>query len=157
MKKIIYLFTVVNILFSCNKLNIAPNSIIQDKDVFASKDGVAAYMADLYSYLPIEDFKYATGAANNEGDGGFNQFSFIQNLNNFTGEAHNREVGNEGNASDNTRYWGSAYVLIRNATYFINALPKYTANFTTAQVNGWLGEARFLRAYTYFALVKRYG
>lgn len=158
MKKILVLFTVVYVLASsCNKLNIPPNSIVQDKDVFSTPNGVKAYMADLYSYLPIEDFKYGTSAANNEGDGGFNQFSFIQNLNMFTGEEHNREVNSEGNASDNTRYWASAYILIRNATYFINTLPQYASTYSTAQVNSWLGEARFLRAYTYFALVKRYG
>lgn len=157
MKKIIYLFTVIYVLTSCNKLNIAPNSIIQNKDIYSTPAGIAAYMADLYSYLPIEDFKYATVSANSEGDGGFNQFSFIQNLNMFTGEEHNREVNNEGNASDNTRYWASAYTLIRNATVFINTLPQYASTYTPAQVNGWLGEARFMRAFTYFALVKRYG
>jgi len=157
MKKIFYLFTVLVILASCNKLNIQPNSIIQNNDIYSTPAGIQAYMADLYSYLPIEDFKYSTQASGSEGDGGFNQFSFIQNLNMFTGEEVNREVNSEGNASDNTRYWASAYTLIRNATIFINTLPQYKSNYTTAQVNAWLGEARFLRAYTYFALVKRYG
>jgi hypothetical protein len=36
-------------------------------------------------------------------------------------------------------------------------LPLFASNFSTAQVNGWLGEARFIRAVAYFALVKRYG
>jgi hypothetical protein len=159
MKKLICLFTILYLLTSCNKLNIAPNSIIQDKDIYTTPTGIQAYMAALYSYLPLEDFKYnpvlPAGAA--EGDGGFNQFRIIENLNNYTGESHNWEILNEANASDNTRYWAAAYVLIRNATIFINTMPNYASSYTTAQVNGWIGEARFLRACTYFALVKRYG
>jgi hypothetical protein len=157
MKKIIYLFTIIYVLASCNKLNIAPNSIIQDKDIYSTPSGIEAFMADLYSYLPIEDFKYNTIPVNAEGDGGFNQMRFIENLNNYTGELHNWEILSEANASDNTRYWAAAYVLIRNATDFINKVPTYSSIYTPAQVNGWIGEARFLRAFTYFALVKRYG
>ena len=39
----------------------------------------------------------------------------------------------------------------------METLPTYASNFSTAQVNSWQGEARFIRAVTYFALVKRYG
>ena len=52
-------------------------------------------------------------------------------------------------------YW--PYDDIRAVNYFIQTLPKYASNFTPDQVTNMLGEARFLRAYYYFALVKRYG
>ncbi|MDB5116516.1 MAG: Starch-binding associating with outer rane [Mucilaginibacter sp.] len=150
MKKIFYLFTILYMLSSCNKLNIAPNSIIQDNTIYNTADGIRAFMASLYTYLPIEDFRY------NE-PSGFGQFFYDQSLGMWTGELSERGVTSEGNASDNIGYWPDAYTLIRNATDFINKLPTYKAKYTTAQVNQWTGEARFLRAYTYYALVKRYG
>jgi hypothetical protein len=157
MKKKIYIVIVFFALFSCKKLDISPNSIIKDTDVFGTKDGVAAFMGSLYSYLPIEDFRYQT-TGGGAGKTGFGNFFYNQNLNMFTGELNNREVTSEGNASlSNNNYWSDAYVLIRNATDFINKLQTYKGNFTAAQISQWTGEARFLRAYTYFALVKRYG
>jgi len=47
--------------------------------------------------------------------------------------------------------------VIRDCDYFMQTLPSYAKNFTTAQVNAWLGEAYFVRGMTYFALVKRFG
>ncbi|RYD92673.1 MAG: RagB/SusD family nutrient uptake outer membrane protein, partial [Sphingobacteriales bacterium] len=43
------------------------------------------------------------------------------------------------------------------ANYFLETLPKYASTYTEAQINNWLGEAHFIRAVTYLALVKRYG
>jgi hypothetical protein len=159
MKKTVYIITLMLALFSCKKLDIAPNSIIQDKDVFGTSNGIAAYMATLYTLLPIEDFRYQTtgGGTNSTG---FGNFFYNQNLNMFTGEITNRESGGEGNAAmGSNNYWADAYQLIRQATYFINTIPSFkaSAGYSTAQINQWTGEARFLRAFTYFALVKRYG
>ncbi len=136
-------------LLSCNKLNISPDSIVQDKDVFSSPGGVASYMAGLYSRLPVEDFKYSSTE-------GFNVFNFINNVNNLTGEGINKNVGGMNNGSSG--YWQDAYIVIRNANYFLETMPQYAPVINNpVQVNTWLGEARFIRSFTYFALVKRYG
>ncbi len=50
-------------------------------------------------------------------------------------------------------WWG--YSSVRNVNQFIEGVTK--ANFPAAQINEWLGEARFIRAYYYFGMVKRYG
>ncbi|MDB4926402.1 RagB/SusD family nutrient uptake outer membrane protein [Mucilaginibacter sp.] len=147
MKKIIYLFTVVFILTSCNKLNITPASIVQDPDAFGSAAAVGAYFSGLYANLPMEDFRYSASK--------FNNWNIIQSTTFDTGELFNREFGSE-NLGD-FGYWSDGYTEIRNAEYFLENLSKYASNYTPAQVNNWLGEARFIRAYTYFALVKRYG
>lgn len=149
MKKIIYpLLTLLYILSSCNKLGILPDNIVQDEDAFASAGGVTAYFAGLYNRLPIEDFKY------NMNDG-YNQFNYILNINNLSGESMSRNVGGASSAA--TRYWGDAYVVIRNANYFLETFPAYAFNFDANQAKQWLGEARFIRDFAYFELVKRYG
>jgi hypothetical protein len=57
MKKITY--TVLCFLVcwttACKKLDVPPINIVQDKDVFTSQGGIQAYMARIYSELPIED------------------------------------------------------------------------------------------------------
>lgn len=154
MKKNLFLFAVLYLLTTaCNKLDVAPVSLVSDADVFKGASGIAAYMANLYTSLPIEDFKYGNGAGSNPS---FNTVNSILNVNVFTGELFNKNL-TSGDMNRSSGYWADAYALIRNANYFIATLPQYSSNFTTEQVNGWLGEARFLRAYTYYALAKRYG
>jgi len=151
MKIIKYLFIVcISLLSACNKLNVPPLNIIKDQDIFNSVNGITAYMARMYSQLPIEDFKYSA-------DHGFNNWNYIKNINTYSGEGVNKNVTVLTNG--NTGYWADAYTLIREANYFIQTLPKYSADYNNnqTQLNQWIGEARFIRAFTYFALVKRYG
>ena len=42
--------------------------------------------------------------------------------------------------------------------YFLKNFPAYKSNFqNTVLADAWMGEAHFIRAYCYFAMVKRYG
>ncbi|HMH24790.1 MAG TPA: RagB/SusD family nutrient uptake outer membrane protein [Puia sp.] len=149
MKKLICLFVIFYIVSSCNKLNVTPQGILQNQDVLGSAGGVTAYMAGLYRYLPIEDFKYSTAA-------GFNQYEQFNTTSDLTGEGMNKNVSGESNGGNS--YWSDAYLAIRNINTLLQTLPKYATSINNpAQVNSWLGEGRFMRAYTYFALVKRYG
>ncbi|MDB5121799.1 MAG: Starch-binding associating with outer rane [Sphingobacteriales bacterium] len=154
MKKLVYVFTVFFILSSCKKLDVLPQSILQDKDVFSSASGVSAYYAALYNLIPLEDSKYNA----NEGDG-FHEFQFIQAIHNMTGEGINKNVNGMIQRGAQREYWEKGYRVIRQCNYILENIEAATAGagMTQAQVNSWLGEAYFLRAYTYFALVKRYG
>jgi len=135
---------------ACNKLDVPPTNIVQDKDVFTDA-GMLAYMAALYSRMPIEDFKYSA----TEGDEGFNTWNqiWLPMLN--TGENANRNTNGFQNPARG--YWKSGYQVIRNANYLIEQLPAYAATLTQEKVDRWISEARFVRAFTYFALAKRYG
>ena len=138
---------------ACRKLNIPPKNIIQDPDVFSTPQGIQAYMARLYSELPIEDFRYSPQR-------GLNFFWIISPTPATTGEALSRDqTGSmqENLGGWNWSFWSGSYTVIRDCDYFIQTLPAYAKNFTTAQVNAWLGEAYFVRGMTYFALVKRVG
>jgi starch-binding outer membrane protein, SusD/RagB family len=138
---------------ACRKLDIPPKNIIQDPDVFGSSGGIQAYMARLYSELPIEDFRYSP-------DMGLNFFWIIKPTSATTGEALSRDQTSSSSENFNDWHWdvwGGNYTTIHDCDYFIQTLPQYAKNFTTAQVNAWLGEAYFIRGMTYFALVKRFG
>lgn len=151
--KIWFLFLALSCVWSCQKLDIPPVNIVQDKDVFTSQGGITAYMARLYSELPIEDFRFSFAR-------GFNHFWVIAPPSANTGEALSRDVGGAGSepfSSWSSNYWPTCYRLIRECNYFLQTLPKYASNFTPVQVSQWLGETRMIRAVTYFSLVKRFG
>jgi hypothetical protein len=154
MKKYYYiLLTLFVCLTACRKLNIPPKNIIEDPDVFSTPAGIQAYMARLYSELPIEDFRYSPQR-------GLNFFWIISPTPATTGEALSRDqTGSmqENLGGWNNDFWSGAYTTIRDCDYFIQTLPAYASNFSTAQVNAWLGEAYFVRGMTYFSLVKRVG
>jgi hypothetical protein len=152
MKKTIYIIICFLVCFStaCKKLDVPPINIIQDKDVFTSTGGIQAYMARIYSQLPIEDFRYSPQR-------GLNFFWIISPFPAVTGEALSRDQNGAMQENVGESPWSDCYKLIRDANYFLENMPKYKSTYSEAQVNAWLGEARFIRALTYFALVKRYG
>lgn len=150
-------YTVISILLalalaSCHKLDVPPKNIIQDADVFSTENGVTAYLATIYGNLPIEDFIYEPNNGFMKNDGGRWQCFY------HTGALDGEMVGPYGGTGDGAQGFGFwPYDNIRTVNYLIENLPKYASGFTTQQVNQWLGEAYFCRAYFYFALAKRYG
>ncbi|HET8828431.1 MAG TPA: RagB/SusD family nutrient uptake outer membrane protein [Pelobium sp.] len=154
-KKIIYiaLIAVLGSVNGCNTLDIAPTNIIQDEAVFTDA-GMKAYMASLYSRLPIEDFKAGSTSNRDNEDGYFFDLQAGSPETN-TGALANRSNSRYDNPAQG--YWKSGYQIIRNANYLIEELPAYAASLTEAKTNRWIAEAKFIRAFTYFEMAKRYG
>lgn len=137
--------------FSCTDMNIPPKNIIGDDDIFGSEAGVMSQLARMYSTLPMEDFKYNMTAS-----GLFHKDGVIySHLSCLTGEAIGRDTRQ--NLTESVSYWDGAYQWIRDVNTFIETLPKYAENHSAENVQHWLGEAYFIRAYIYMSLVKRYG
>ena len=158
MKKITFIITSfiitgMIILCSCNKLNgVLPRGILQDQDIFKTSGGIDSYFATLYANMPMEDYRF-----NNPS--GYAQFDFIQNINVMAGEEINKNVSTFSPMSNNSNggEWSYFYTTIREANYFMETLPKYATGYTAAQISNWTGEALFVRAFTYFEAVKRWG
>jgi len=154
MKKYNYILLTLLVCFTaCRKLDIPPKNIVQDPAVFSTASGIQAYMARIYSELPIEDFRYSPAR-------GINFFWIISPTPATTGEALSRDQTSamqENFGGWSWDIWGGSYTTIHDCDYFIQTLPSYASNFSTAQINQWLGEAYFVRGMTYFGLVKRFG
>nr|WP_067061607.1 RagB/SusD family nutrient uptake outer membrane protein [Mucilaginibacter sp. L294] len=136
------------LFFSCkNDLNVAPQNIIQDETVFSNESAITAYFASMYNDLPIEDFNFHSYA-------GFNTNSQSP-LSDITDEAMNclnddrLDIGN----GVSLGWW--SYGPVRNVNIFLQKIG--AAPFPEEKKNGWLGEAKFIRAYYYWGMVKRYG
>jgi hypothetical protein len=131
-------------------LDITPKSILTAEDIY-TESGIKAYMAGMYNHLPMEDFHYDTSGDGLQG-GYFNSL----NVGSFwcaTGEMVNRN--NVGRARHRTGYWSEGFKIIRQANTLISDLPNYPE--LSAQSGAWIAESKFIRAYVYFQLAKRYG
>lgn len=134
----------------CQDLDIPPKNILSGDDIY-NEGGITAYMAALYGRLPMEDFN-TTIEGDYEGFYNWNNISWDMIS---TGEAVNRNNTGLLILSDKRQYWSEGYKVIRQANVLIQDLPNYVGKLKGAEE--WIAEARFVRAYTYFALVKRYG
>jgi hypothetical protein len=150
MKKIIFAALVLAIgISSCiDSLDIPPKNILTKNDIY-SENGIRAYMAGLYNRLPMEDFN-VNGENQNGGYYYWNNIKWPQ-----LGTGENVHGNNPGMYYHETAYWSEGYQIIRAANDLLKDLPDYIGVLSEAE--NWIAEARFIRAYTYFAMVKRYG
>jgi hypothetical protein len=139
------------VVSSCHKLDLEPKGILGEPELFGNKNGVQKYFVQLYLKLPIEDFIYYA----NDGYrlGNTNSWEAYKNSQGqMSGELCGWAVGM---AEAGFGYW--PYSDIRIVNTFINNFPNYKAKYDDATYNSLMGEARFLRAFFYEGLAKRYG
>lgn len=134
---------------SCLKiLDKSPFNILPEDEVLTTESGVEAYMASLYNLLPIEDFNFSPRA-------GFN----VWNSSTFLSHLSEEALASAGDAQTTIGngewlpYW--PYNGVRNVNNLIAKLP--STSLSTSAKNTFMGEAKFVRAYYYFGMVKRYG
>ncbi|CAG5067357.1 hypothetical protein DYBT9623_00077 [Dyadobacter sp. CECT 9623] len=134
-----------------NVLDKQPLDKLQGENLFSNPEGVKLYMANLYYQLPIEDFTFFRQGFNwNTGDP--NNGGFAPAM--VTDEAVHTEFG-DFIGNDDFQWWDQGYKLIRDTNILIDIIP--TLDVTDDERKALIGESSFIRAYTYFALVKRYG
>lgn len=148
MKKIIYygLLSVMATGFvSCKKdfLNRQPKNLVSGAEAYGSLSGIEALTVTLYNDLQTEDLN---STVNNEA--GYASTSTDEAVRSYPwGDINNSVVGNW--------YGGWDYTRIRRVNDFIEKLPG--AMITDDQKKRFNAEGKFIRAFHYFALVKRYG
>ncbi len=137
-------------LSACTDMDIPPKNIFNEQDIFGNKDGVESYLARMYSTLPMEDFRYSFEHGLNTGGALYRQMCCA------TGEAVGRDT-QSATAEPGTGMWDKIYQYIREANTYLEVMPQYRDRFTEDEYNNYIGEGYFVRAYCYFALVKRFG
>ncbi len=141
-------------LFGCNSdyLQLEPTDKVSADQLFSSPEGVKTFMANLYYQLPIEDFNstpfqgisWNTGDANNNGG-----FPII-----ITDDASGSQRDDIDHAGS-FYWWNEGYKLNRDINLLFSVIPDL--EISDKEKDALTGEAAFMRAFTYFALAKRYG
>ncbi|PUZ26742.1 Starch-binding associating with outer membrane [Chitinophaga costaii] len=162
MKKIIPLIFLISLGFSCNKqvLNKKPLDIISDADVFKDPALINAYLTQIYYDIPVFG-NDCNASGPTDGDGGWHAFdindvsdeSFPQFRDWNPSNAFSFKYGNLNINGGLLDWWG--YNTVREINQFLEKLP--TSPLPEDEVKSKLAEARFLRAFCYFSMVKRYG
>ncbi len=152
-KSILYVLAGLLFLASCQDMYLPPKNTLTDEDLMSSEAGLSIYMARMYSQMPWEDFKYMAqwglprrsswlGCLGVEG----------------TGEAVNRDGVTTAFRGEDDPWWSSSYSLIRDANKLIEGLTAYKDNYSNEAVyNDYVGQAYFVRAYSYYQMARRYG
>lgn len=136
---------------SCQELELEPKGIVVESELFVTQSGVQKYFVQLYMNLPIEDFIYYANEGYKPGNNNSWQ-AYKNSLAGMSGEIYGWNVAmNESGVG----YWPYNYIRIVNN--FINNFPAYKDNYDVAVYNSLMGEARFLRAFFYQGMAKRYG
>lgn len=139
----------LTLMFSCQDLDVSPRNVVTNEDILTNDQGVDAYMAAIYKHMPMEDFNVSIDGSSKQGYHWWGNFGGYGVM---TGEIVNKS---RVNTIPQTGYWSYGYQLIRQCNMFLANLPQYGASLD--KYDEYIAEARFIRAYTYFALVKRYG
>lgn len=153
MKKKLTLFIAIFglVVSSCHDLELEPKGILGEPELFGTEFGVKKYFTGLYHKLPIEDFIYYVTTGYRPGNK--NEWQALKNgIEQMSGQTFGWNVPMR---DQGFGYW--PYDDIRNVNVFINNFPKYKNKYDAATYNALLGEARFLRAFFYQGMAKRYG
>ena len=164
MKYTIYIFVAIFFAIGCTKLDREISTDLYEDQVVKSYDFMLNRLSAIYTDIPSGylDIGGAMGASASDEAEHTLETAVIQNYNNGSWNA----------ISNPENIWTATYRGIRKVNQFLIATdsvdlsrykldptPSAQAVYTTrsADVKRWRYEARFLRAYFYFELVKRYG
>lgn len=161
MKRIIYIFLSIPLIFtSCMKdvLDKKPLDSISDAVVWNDQALIDAYLTQAYlqMYMLTNETPNSDWASSDDWNGPFiiNEMSDECTRNWVFGQSQAKTSGITitGGVLD---WWEHSYTAIRTLNEFIKRVPQAPVeeNFRKSRT----AEARFLRAYNYFAMVKRYG
>ena len=167
-KSLIYIIS-LSIVVSChddlNQSPIDPDSFTEE-NVFTSVNEAKGALAKLYASLALTGQNGPAGSPDiADIDEGFSQFSrMLFNLNEITTDHAVVGWGDPGLPDLHGMYWSSSndfteamYYRLAQAVSFSNSFIKNASELSGDEVNAFIAEARFLRAYAYYNLLDLYG
>ncbi len=148
MKKLIQLILVTSLVFisSCDLLDVEIDDRLTMDMVFEDRRTAESFLYNVYSFIPEEHNHDQTPwvPASDEAD-------FV-----YRRGYHDINSGNWDPGSAPFQNWTRYYQGINNASYFMMNVGGVD-ELTETQVSQYIAEARFLRAYFYFQLIRQYG
>lgn len=166
--KFLLVVTITGIMTSCHEdldqFPIDPDSFTE-QDVFADINEAKSALAKLYASLTL------TGQAGPAGNPdisnineGFSQFTrMLFNLNELTTDHAVNGWGDAGLPDLHGQYWDASnaftqamYLRLAQEVSFVNSFIKNVSTLTDPEVETFIAEARFLRAYAYYNLIDMY-
>lgn len=154
MIKYTFYFFIIGIAISFSScesyLDVELQNQLTLEEVFDKRQTTESYLAQIYGYLPSEqDIVYGDGTVVPRSDEAL--FSWLSGV-----AWLNFNNGSWGPTSSAYQTWQHDYNGINQATIFINNVDRNT-ELDKNTIEVMKAEARFLRAYFYFTLLRKYG
>lgn len=158
MKKLLYKYLIapislsVVIMSSCSKyVDVVPDNVPTIENAFALRAQAEKYLFTCYSYMP-KDARFAPNAGHTAGDELIPLETHPEFIDMFNIARGNQNFVNPIGGS----YWGNMYMAIRDCNIFLENIYS-VPDMQSLEKMQWAAEARFLKAYYQFYLVKMYG
>jgi hypothetical protein len=150
MKNIILVLVLLSasLFWSCNDnkfLNVQPTNILTVGETFSDPATVTTVLADLYDRMPRNE------DLDNDGSFCYTDNAFLSQPSSYSIFQFQNYDFNDWNVS-----WSGTYTYIRDLNLFKERLAA-SATLSTSDKAEFTAEGRFLLAWVYFDLVKRYG
>jgi len=141
-----YTGALLMLALGCKDLNLGPKDQVSDASFWKSPDQFKLAANDFYFALRGPD------------QGGGARGTYVELNSDIATGSGSSEMSSMSNGSylpqANSDVWNNAYAGIRATNYL---LAKATQSGLGSQIDRWVGEALFFRAYHYWNLVKTYG
>jgi len=141
-----YTGALLMLALGCKDLNLGPKDQVSDASFWKSPDQFKLAANDFYFALRGPD------------QGGGARGTYVELNSDIATGSGSSEMSSMSNGSylpqANSEVWNNAYAGIRATNYL---LAKATQSGLGSQIDRWVGEALFFRAYNYWNLVKKYG
>ena len=144
---------------SCNYLDVVPSNLAVIEDAFKTRDNAERFLASLYSRLPEYASSPWFGNGNPALYAGDEIIILDQIGRNYAGNVLRK--GGQAVNSVRYRYWGggnssNVFVALRDCNIFMDNLDK-PFDLQDGEKTRWIAEAKFLKAYYHFWLMRMYG
>ncbi|MFD2563916.1 RagB/SusD family nutrient uptake outer membrane protein [Aquimarina rubra] len=152
MKKIIFTLVIATIMIGCTDLEEEPIGVLAPESFFNTTDDLQAAVNGSYSYIASEEFwgRKLTLSLLLRGD--------MVTIGDMTTSGRRIEVDEFRLNGDNgmiTNFWPRSYAIIGSANYAIEGAASVQASNEVK--NAIVAQARFVRAFTYYHLVRTFG
>lgn len=157
MKKYLYILMLSSLLLSlgaCKKYLNMEHYFAEDRlsieTVFTNRDYSNQWLADVYTHLRGSNAEVASK--------GLTPFNFISDDMFFGDRSNSYKTFKNGDYNEGAEQgsWGSCYEGIRSASIYIHNIDR-NQEMSKAEVADTKAQARFLRAYYYWLLLRKYG
>lgn len=160
MRKYIYKYSLVicfiGMTISCNKfIDVVPDNIAVIEDAFETRESALKFLATLYSYLP--PYSSTDNPALAAGD----EISVNDNVSRDWA-ARRISRGGQNVVSPLLGYWGNRgtvknlFIALRDCNIFLDNINQPFDLKENERIK-WIAEAKFLKAYFHFYLLRMYG
>jgi hypothetical protein len=141
---------------SCGEfIDVVPDNIAVIEGAFETRESALRFLATLYSYLP----PYA--GTNNPALAAGDEIS-VNDVVSKNWPARRISRGGQSVVSPSLGYWGNTgtvknmFIALRDCNIFLDNIDK-PYNLTEFEKKQWIAEAKFLKAYYHFYLMRMYG